>query len=89
MGYDWGTRGSELSANEQGIVPIFGGMSRLRGGMLENYPPYALFEACLEVDPEKELVAFVLHGDRMRGEMQAAESTRFNLFAATGVWIEE
>ena len=90
VGDDWGARVVATGQNrvEEGNVPIRMGLYRMLQGRFDS-PRWSLFEVCLEVDPKKELVAFVLEGDQMRGRSTGSEETRFNLFAATGVWVEE
>ena len=90
VGNDWGATvvATGQYTVEEGNVPIRRGLYRMLQGRFDS-PRWSLYEVCLEVDPKKELVAFVLEGDQMRGSSTASEETRFNLFAATGVWVEE
>ncbi len=64
------------------IVPV---LNNLNQSGLGGGGEAALFEVSLDVNPRKKLKSIVLEAGKMKGE-GGTQPTRFNLFAATGVW---
>ena len=72
---------------QKGSVPVWNGMDTIVGDKFKkNLYGVALFEVIIDVQPDKELVAFVL--GPADGHFVNA-NTRFHLFAVTGVRVVE